>query len=97
MRDRGPLFTASIACESRNVKNGTSNGLWGTDSSGKLRLLLREGNIVADNKVKRFEVLGTIPGSPAQQRSWSEQAPAKVLARCSFTNGNRSIVELTIR
>jgi hypothetical protein len=96
MRERGPLFTASLAGGSPPVKNGTDEGLWGTDFSGSLRLLLREGGTVAGKVVKRFEVLSAIPGSAAQQRSWSKEGSAKVLVRCSYTDGTRSIVELTI-
>jgi hypothetical protein len=46
-------------------------GLWATDSFGALRLLIREGDAIGSSTVKSFTVLSSVPGSPAQTRSFN--------------------------
>ena len=64
---RGPLFVATMS----GVDRSSDTGLWATDSFGALRLLLREGDAIGGSKVQKFRVLTSVPGSPAQTRSFN--------------------------
>ncbi len=75
---RGPLFVASMHSKIGTTSPGpggittaTDMGLWATDSSGSLRLLLQEGDAIGPITVKTFTVLSSVTGSPAQTRSFN--------------------------
>lgn len=103
----GPLFVASMVNASKNPKTGERTlpgpggvttasdvGLWGVDSVGDLRLLLREGGVVGVKTIRSFNVLGVAAGSPAQRRSFNSLG--QVLCRVIFTDGTQAMVRVQV-
>ena len=98
---RGPIFVASMHAKIGNASPGpggvtTANdvGLWATDSFGALRLLMREGDAIGASTVKTFTVLSSVPGSPAQTRSFSNSG--NVLVRATDTTGAQHLVLIAV-
>jgi hypothetical protein len=58
-----------------------------------VRLVFREGDIVAGKVLRTFSILGVVPGSPGQRRAWREGTPVPVIAwRATFTDGSTAIL-----
>jgi hypothetical protein len=84
----GPLFVAKVSGK-KNI------GLWGTDSTGLQRQLLRKGTAVdafGDFVVKKFVTLGSRPGAFSTSRSFNNSGGAVALV--SFTNKVQAIMLL---
>jgi hypothetical protein len=97
LEGRGAMFTAKLASAGSRVTAANDQGLWATDSSGALRLLLREGNPIDGKILRTFRVLESVPGSPGQRRSWSSgDAAGTVICLAFFTDGTSAIVTKTI-
>lgn len=103
----GPLFVAGMVSATKNPKTGaltlpgpggvtaaSDMGLWGVDSLGDLRLLLREGALVGTKTVRSFTVLAMTGGSPAQRRSFNSLG--QVLCRVIFTDGTQALVRVQV-
>jgi hypothetical protein len=87
---RGPAFTAKLAAGNIQLEQGNDRGLWVSDSEGELRLLLREGDLVAGKTLRSFSLLQPLAGSPGQRRSWTTGDPtATLIYLATFTDGTR--------
>jgi len=95
---RGPMFTATLASGTTKVKPSDDAGLWVTNSEGELQLLLREGaDLAPGKKLRSFDVLKAIAGSPGQRRAWTTgDASARVIYRALFTDGTSAIVSTAV-
>jgi hypothetical protein len=86
----GPLFLAKVS--------GKQNlGLWGTDSTGLTRQLLRNGAAIdafGDFVVKKFVTLGALPGSFSASRSFNNTGGATALV--TFGNKVQAIMFISI-
>ncbi len=98
---RGPLFVASMHSTTAGVSPGpggittaTDVGLWATDSTGALRLLLQEGDVIGASTVKTFTVLSSVTGSPAQTRSFNHGG--SVLVRATDTLGAQHLLQIAV-
>ena len=69
-------------------------GLWATDSSGELRLLLREGDAIGTSTVKTFTVLSSVVGSPAQTRSFNRIG--SVIVRATDMTGAQHLLHIAV-
>ncbi len=86
----GPLFVATMS----GVGKSSETGLWATDSLGALRLLLREGDALGSSNVRKFSVLTSVLGSPAQTRSFSDTG--SVIVRATDAKGAEHLVLITV-
>ncbi len=95
---RGVMFTATLASGTAKVKTFNDAGLWATDSTGALKLILRESQEVLPGKFLRsFDVLKSIAGSPGQRRAWTAgDASARIIYRAFFTDGSSAIVSTAV-
>lgn len=76
------------------VTRANDAGLWGVDSAGDLRLLLREGATVDGKVVKSIHVLKVVAGSLGATRSFNDQG--EVVALLGYTNGSSALVRVTV-
>lgn len=88
----GPLFLAKIKGTGVNGKNNA--GLWGTDSEGFLRQLLRNGDEMGPYTVSKFTVLSSVVGSLNNSRSFNNTGG--VVALVSFSDKSKAIVRVGI-
>ena len=72
----------------KGVSAANDTGLWGADSTGTLRLLLRGGSLVNGKKIRSFVVLGTVHTSPGQTRSFNRTG--EVVARLLHAYSQRA-------
>jgi hypothetical protein len=97
LEGRGPMFTAKLSSAGSRVTAANDQGLWATDSSGALQLIVREGDQVAGKTLRTFKLLDAIPGSPGQRRSWTTSDPAATLIYLAyFTDSTSAIVTTTV-
>ena len=72
-------------------------GLWATDSTGALHLVIREGDSINGKTVRTFRLLEAVPGSPGQRRSWtSGDAAGTVIYVAYFTDGSSAVLTKTV-
>ena len=88
----GPIFLATVKGGGANGKNNT--GLWGVDSTGFDRQLLRNGDILGDQTVKKFVLLNSLPGCFSANRSFN--GVGGVAALVSFTDKTQAVVYVGI-
>lgn len=86
----GPLLLATLA-KGGGVSASNDCGLWGVDSTGALRLLLREGDQIGGKLIKSFSVLEAVPGSKGVTRAFNSNASVVVLI--TLTDGSSAIVK----
>ncbi len=98
---RGPIFVAAMHSKTGTVAPGPGNifptndvGLWATDSLGSLRLLLQEGDLIGTSMVKTFSVLSSVPGSPAQTRSFN--GGGGVIVKATDTLGAQHLIHIAV-
>jgi hypothetical protein len=97
LEGRGPIFTARLLQVAPTVTAANDRGLWATDSSGALRLLVRTGDMIDGHKLLSFALLGAVSGSPGQRRAWtSGDASAHVVYQAAFTDGTSAIVNTLV-
>jgi hypothetical protein len=89
----GPMVLADLKTGS-GVTNANRTGLWVSDGIDALHLILRTGSTIDVNGViktlRGFNVLGAVPGSPTQRRSFN--AGGQVIYRAFFTDGSQAIL-----
>ncbi|MEA3209761.1 MAG: hypothetical protein QOE70_2818 [Chthoniobacter sp.] len=95
----GPLFTGTLAINTAEGVTGKNNlGLWGVDSTGKLRLLLRSNQPLfvknASRTLKTFTALAPAAGSTGAASGYDNDANVAVLA--TFTDGLQALLKLTV-
>lgn len=89
----GPLFLAKISGKAASKK--TSIGLWGVDSEGFVRKLIRNGDQLGDElMVKKFSVLQPVSGSVGASRSFSSGGTVSVLV--DFSDKSSGVVNIGI-
>ena len=88
----GPVFLGTL--EGPGVLKTTNIGLWATDLTGKVRLLLRTGDSVSVNgapkTVSLINTLGAALDSPGQGRYVDRKGD--VSAQLTFTDGSTALV-----
>jgi hypothetical protein len=90
--DTNPVFVAKLAGEGVTAKNNM--GIWGLDSSGFLRRMLRTGDMLGTQKVRSFTVLKPVSRAPSAARSVN--ATGSVAALVKFTDGKQALVKVTL-
>ncbi|MCB1077938.1 MAG: hypothetical protein KDM64_08945, partial [Verrucomicrobiae bacterium] len=88
----GPLIGGALT--GATVTRANDAGLWGVDSAGDLRLLLREGATVDGKTVKTIHVLKVVAGSLGVTRSFNDHG--EVVALVGFANGSSAIVRVVV-
>ncbi len=88
----GPIFLATVKGGGANGKNNA--GLWGMDSDGFTRQLLRNGDVLGDQTVKKFVLLNSLPGCFSANRSFN--GAGGVAALVSFTDKTNAVVYVGI-
>jgi hypothetical protein len=96
----GAVFTASLAVRGpQSVTRQSNEGLWGVDSAGTLRLLLRTGQTLTVNgaprSIRRFVALAPAFGTP-QGAAIGSDDDGHVTATVTLNDGSRAIVEIVI-
>ena len=91
-QDAGPLFLAKVKGHGVNGKNNV--GLWGVDTNGLLRQLLRMGDTIGDQTVSRMTLLQALPGSFGATRSFN--ATGGVVLLVGFTDRTSALVEISV-
>ena len=89
-----PIFVATLHGQRGAVSVANDVGLWATDSSGELRLLLREGDAIGSSTVKTFTVLSSVTGSPAQTRSFNRIG--SVIVRATDMTGAQHLLHIAV-
>ena len=87
-----PIFLASVKGTGANGKNNL--GLWGADSDGVLRQLLRNGDELGEYTVKKFTMLSSVKGVLSTPRSYNNAA--NVTALVNFTDKSNAIIRVNI-
>jgi hypothetical protein len=94
----GPLFTASLATGVDAVTSLDNHGLWGVDSAGTLRLLLRTGQALlvngADRTVQSFVALESTFGPVGASTGFDDAG--RVMAIATFTDGSQALVQIAL-
>ena len=93
--DSGPIFLGTLnVSKTDGVTAANKLGLWGVDSLGMLRLLLRTGqSLTVDatlKTIKTFTALAAAPGSIGAASGYDDAGRVSVLA--TFTDGSQSLV-----
>jgi hypothetical protein len=97
LEGRGPMFTAKLASAGNRVTPANDQGLWATDSSGALHLVVREGETINGKTLRTFRVLESVPGSPGQRRTWtSGDVAGTVIYIAFFTDGTSAILSKNV-
>ncbi|MDB6154396.1 MAG: hypothetical protein JWL90_2849, partial [Chthoniobacteraceae bacterium] len=89
-----PLFYAQLASGKGGVNAGNDFGIWAVNSLGELQLLVREGDMIGDKKIKTITVLTAVSGSPGVTRSFNNAQ--SVIYRATFTNNSQAVLTATI-
>jgi hypothetical protein len=84
----GPIFIGKLNTKKNNL------GLWARDTIGNVRLLLRQGDQLGDQTVKKFTVLNAVSKATAAPRSFD--AAGSVAVFISFTDGKTAIQRIGI-
>jgi hypothetical protein len=84
----GPIFLATVKGGGANGKNNA--GLWGMDSDGFVRQLLRNGDTLGDQTVKKIVLLNSLPGCFSATRSFN--GAGGIAALVSFTDKTSAVV-----
>jgi hypothetical protein len=88
----GPLFLATVKGTGVSGKNNA--GVWGVDSTGFVRQLLRKGDVYGDTSVKKFVLLNSLAGCFSASRSFN--ANGGVAALVSFANKTQALVYIGV-
>lgn len=95
----GPLFVGAMVNQKKvGVTRESDIGLWAVDSTGLLRLLVREGDPVdlggITKTLRSFTVLSAVSGSPGQVRSFNQQG--EVVYHAYFTDSTQAVVKVRL-
>jgi hypothetical protein len=84
----GPIFVAKLNTPKNNV------GVWARDSSGKVRQLIRAGDDLGGQIVKKITLLTAVSRAASAPRSFD--AAGSVAVALSFTDGTSAILRIGI-
>lgn len=90
----GPLFTATLKTGKGGVTSANDTGCWAVDSSATLRLLFRESDTIGGKKLRTFNILKAIPGSPGASRAYN--AISQIVWQATFTDGSTAAIRTTV-
>lgn len=85
----GPVFTATLQTKAGVVTGANDSGLWALDSTGELKLILREGQVIGGKKVQSFALLSNVTGSLGVTRSFNSHR--RLVSKLTFSDGSQSI------
>ncbi len=85
-----PIFVAKLAGSGVSGKNNL--GVWGVDSTGRVRRLLRTGDVLGDQTVKSFTLLKAVSTATSAARSFN--STGSITALVKFTNGKQALVAI---
>jgi hypothetical protein len=88
----GPLFVAKVGGKGVNKKNNI--GVWGVDSSGLVRQVLRTGSTIGAQTVSRLTLLQPVRGALGAGRSYNATGGVAVLV--GFTDKTEAILQLSV-
>src|SRR4030095_16465288 len=98
----GPVFLAKLAANSEDprlpsdVTKTTNLGLFSVDSNGAQRLLVRTGDRLevrgTQKELSMITILGAVPGSPGQARSYN--TTGDLVFRATFTDRTQAIMRI---
>jgi hypothetical protein len=94
---RGVAFVAKVAAGERGAVTPANDlGLWATDRTGALLLLLREGDAKADGsaRLRTFSALAGVRGSPGSGHSYSRTGG--FVSRVIWSGGQQEIVTVWV-
>ncbi len=89
-----PLFYATLLQDSGGVTAVNDAGLWAMDSTGELRLLAREGDVIGAKTLKSLTVLTAVAGSPGVTRSFNNAGG--VIYRATHTDGSQALMRVQV-
>jgi hypothetical protein len=69
----GPVFVAALERGRAGITSANDKGIWVRDRTGKVQKLLQKGDPIKGQEITSFQVLGAVPGSPAQTRSFNNR------------------------
>jgi hypothetical protein len=84
----GPIFLAKIAGIGVTTKNNV--GLWGVDSTGLIRQLLRTGDHIGTRKIASMNLLKPLSTATGATRSFNARGGVAVLV--TFTDAKKSVI-----
>jgi hypothetical protein len=93
-KGRGPAFIATLELGRAGITASNDKGLWATDSSGSVMKLIQEGDPIGGSKVLTFQALATVPGSPAQRRSFNDNGD--VVIHVSDASGGTHLLHVNV-
>ncbi len=92
----GPVFVAQV--KGRAVNGGNKLGLWGADSTGIVRQLLRTGDAITfptgTKTLTGFTLLNALPGSLGARRSYS--ANGSLAVQVTFSDRTKSLLRIDV-
>lgn len=94
MPAHGPLLLGSLRRGPGGITAANDVGVWGMDSSGRLRSLFREGDMISGKQLKTHAVLKAVAGTPGVTRSWNDAGDVVWLA--TFTDGSSAIIKTRV-
>lgn len=74
----------------KGIKPATASGLWAEDSTGALRLIVRQGSQIGGRTVKTFTALTAFPGVTGASRAFNSRNDTAF--HVIFTDGTQAIV-----
>lgn len=93
--NRGPIFTARLNGD--RGAGSTDRGCWALASDGSLKLVLRNGETVAERVLRSFSILDRVPLSPGQGRAFAaDDAIPTVIFRAKFEDNVDGILSVSL-
>jgi hypothetical protein len=74
------------------VTSKTNLGIWGVDSTNRVRRMLRTGDVLGTQTVKKFTLLKTVPYAFAAARSFNSDGT--IAALVNFTDGKQALIAI---
>jgi uncharacterized delta-60 repeat protein len=90
--DAGPIFIARIRGADAGLDRNL--GVWGVDSSGRLRQLLRTGDVIDGKAVIGIQAFSDVPGASGGARGFN--ARGSIGVRVAFAGGGQAVVRIDI-
>jgi Bacterial Ig domain len=93
--NRGPIFTARL--NGNQGPGSTDRGCWAPASDGSLKLVLRNGETVAERVLRSFSILDRVRLSPGQGRAFAanDETPT-VIFRAKFEDNIDGILSVSL-
>ncbi len=88
----GPLFTAKLEGAGITMVNDT--GIWVVDTSGTLRCVAREGDLIEGKTLRKIHVLQAVRGTPGVTRAFNGNT--QIVWSATFTDGTTAIIATTV-